>query len=92
MPMSEAEIKALTEFPPRDLIGYGKDRPHPHWPNNAKIAVQFVIVSEKQRLDQSTQSNAALLRRTTRKERRIQLTMAMPAVKSCSKSSDPCHL
>lgn len=34
----------LTQFPPRDLIGYGKDRPHPHWPGDAKIAVNFVIV------------------------------------------------
>lgn len=45
MPLSAEEVKALTQFPPRDLVGYGKDRPHPNWPNAAKIAVQFVIVS-----------------------------------------------
>ena len=32
---------------PRDLIGYGQQPPHPHWPENAKIAVQFVINYEE---------------------------------------------
>jgi putative urate catabolism protein len=32
---------------PRDLIGYGANPPHPQWPNNSKIAVQFVINYEE---------------------------------------------
>lgn len=32
---------------PRDMIGYGENPPHPQWPNNAKIAVQFVINYEE---------------------------------------------
>lgn len=32
---------------PRDLIGYGRHTPNPDWPNNARIAVQFVINYEE---------------------------------------------
>ncbi|WP_340678384.1 allantoinase PuuE [Paraglaciecola sp.] len=32
---------------PRDLIGYGQFPPHPQWPNQAKIAVQFVLNYEE---------------------------------------------
>ena len=32
---------------PRDLHGYGATPPHPRWPNNARIAVQFVINYEE---------------------------------------------
>ncbi|MEP1382653.1 MAG: allantoinase PuuE [Paraglaciecola sp.] len=32
---------------PRDLIGYGQNPPNPHWPNNAKIAIQFVLNYEE---------------------------------------------
>jgi OHCU decarboxylase len=32
---------------PRDLVGYGPSPPHPHWPGNARIAVQFVINYEE---------------------------------------------
>ncbi len=31
----------------RDLIGYGANPPHPHWPNNARIALQFVLNYEE---------------------------------------------
>lgn len=31
----------------RDLVGYGADVPHAHWPNDARIAVQFVINYEE---------------------------------------------
>ena len=31
----------------RDLIGYGPNPPHPRWPNNARIAVQFVLNYEE---------------------------------------------
>lgn len=32
---------------PRDLIGYGRYAPHPQWPNDARIALQFVINYEE---------------------------------------------
>jgi OHCU decarboxylase len=32
---------------PRDLKGYGRDAPNPHWPGQARIAVQFVINYEE---------------------------------------------
>ena len=32
---------------PRDLAGYGRHPPHPRWPGNARIAVQFVLNHEE---------------------------------------------
>jgi allantoinase len=32
---------------PRDLIGYGAHPPHPHWPNEARIAVSIVLNYEE---------------------------------------------
>ena len=32
---------------PRDMRGYGRDRPDPRWPGGAKIAVQFVLNYEE---------------------------------------------
>jgi putative urate catabolism protein len=32
---------------PRDLIGYGRNPPHPRWPRDARLAVQFVINYEE---------------------------------------------
>jgi allantoinase len=32
---------------PRDLTGYGRHTPHPRWPGNARIAVQFVLNFEE---------------------------------------------
>ncbi|MDI9640084.1 allantoinase PuuE [Geitlerinema splendidum] len=32
---------------PRDLIGYGQNPPHPHWPDRARLALQFVINYEE---------------------------------------------
>jgi allantoinase len=32
---------------PRDLIGYGSMPPHPRWPNDARIAVSFVLNYEE---------------------------------------------
>ncbi len=32
---------------PRDMIGYGATPPHPHWPGEARIAVQFVVNYEE---------------------------------------------
>jgi putative urate catabolism protein len=36
-----------TAASPRDLIGYGRRPPHPCWPGNARIAVQFVLNHEE---------------------------------------------
>ena len=32
---------------PRDLVGYGRNPPKPRWPNNSRIAVQFVLNYEE---------------------------------------------
>ncbi|HZY15331.1 MAG TPA: polysaccharide deacetylase family protein, partial [Ramlibacter sp.] len=32
---------------PRDLAGYGRNPPHPQWPGQARIAVQFVLNYEE---------------------------------------------
>ena len=32
---------------PRDMVGYGACLPDPHWPNTARIAVQFVVNYEE---------------------------------------------
>ena len=32
---------------PRDMIGYGRNPPHPRWPGDARIAVEFVINYEE---------------------------------------------
>ncbi len=32
---------------PRDMVGYGQNPPHAKWPNNARIALQFVINYEE---------------------------------------------
>jgi len=37
----------MTADYPRDLIGYGHQRPHPKWPDGARIAVQFVLNYEE---------------------------------------------
>ncbi len=37
----------MTEQYPRDLRGYGEQPPDPKWPDNARIAVQFVLNYEE---------------------------------------------
>ena len=32
---------------PRDLLGYGRTPPNPHWPGGARVAVQFVVNYEE---------------------------------------------
>ncbi len=32
---------------PRDLCGYGRDPPHPRWPGEARVALQFVLNFEE---------------------------------------------
>jgi allantoinase len=36
-----------SELYPRDLIGYGSHPPHPRWPQDARIAVSFVLNYEE---------------------------------------------
>lgn len=37
----------MPEYYPRDLVGYGRNPPHPKWPSQARIALQFVINYEE---------------------------------------------
>ena len=37
----------LNHSRPRDLLGYGPEPPDPQWPNQAKVAVQFVLNYEE---------------------------------------------
>jgi len=37
----------MTGTYPRDLIGYGRHPPDPHWPGGARVAVQFVLNYEE---------------------------------------------
>ena len=37
----------MTEAYIRDFVGYGANPPDPQWPNNARIAVQFVVNYEE---------------------------------------------
>jgi putative urate catabolism protein len=37
----------MTPAYPRDLIGYGANPPHPQWPGDARVAVQFVLNYEE---------------------------------------------
>lgn len=34
-------------MPPRDLVGYGRNPPHPDWPGGARVALQFVLNVEE---------------------------------------------
>lgn len=45
-PFPERGDLAPQEYP-RDLVGYGKNPPHPQWPGGARIAVQFVVNYEE---------------------------------------------
>lgn len=37
----------MPEHYPRDMVGYGRNTPEPRWPNQARLAVQFVINYEE---------------------------------------------
>jgi putative urate catabolism protein len=32
---------------PRDMVGYGRNPPHPHWPGDARVALQIVVNYEE---------------------------------------------
>ena len=38
---------AMDDGYPRDMVGYGSNPPHPQWPGDARIAVEFVINYEE---------------------------------------------
>ena len=37
----------MEDVYPRNFVGYGANPPNPHWPNGARIAVQFVVNYEE---------------------------------------------
>lgn len=37
----------MSKYYPRDLVGYGRNPPNPQWPDQARIALQFVINYEE---------------------------------------------
>lgn len=37
----------MDEFSPRDLVGYGRNRPRAEWPGGARLAVSFVLNYEE---------------------------------------------
>ena len=37
----------MTQYPERDLIGYGRTPPDPRWPDNARLAINFVLNIEE---------------------------------------------
>lgn len=37
----------MNEYPNRDLVGYGSMPPHPEWPGDARLAVNFVLNYEE---------------------------------------------
>ena len=39
----------MAEAYRRDFVGYGANPPHPKWPGDARIAVQFVVNYEEGR-------------------------------------------
>lgn len=40
-------LATMPQTYPRDMVGYGRQVPDPQWPNQARIAVQFVINYEE---------------------------------------------
>ena len=41
-PRGNRAARAKSTFePPRDLVGYGRNPPHPQWPGSARVAVYF---------------------------------------------------
>ena len=44
--MNKKLIESLKHYP-RNMTGYGRDSIHPHWPNKARVALQFVLNYEE---------------------------------------------
>lgn len=45
--MQPDPFEIMTLRYPRDLVGYGRNPPHPHWPGRARVALQFVLNIEE---------------------------------------------
>ncbi|HKM97393.1 MAG TPA: polysaccharide deacetylase family protein, partial [Buttiauxella sp.] len=45
--VSKKKIYHFTENYPRDMKGYAGNPPHAQWPNNSRVAVQFVLNFEE---------------------------------------------
>lgn len=45
--MDDHNPNPTAAAPARDLVGYGRHRPDPHWPGQARVAVQFAINYEE---------------------------------------------
>ena len=43
----DPEHRRMSQTYDRDLIGYGDAPPDPHWPGEAKVAVNFVMNYEE---------------------------------------------
>ena len=46
-PLSSHPNDGKSQYGGRDMIGYGANPPNPHWPNNANLALNFVINYEE---------------------------------------------
>ena len=44
--MTSSPLSSRSPYP-RDLIGYGRTPPHPRWPGDARVALQFVLNYEE---------------------------------------------
>ena len=44
---TEKTMTSQLSSPTRDLVGYGRNPPHPRWPEEARIALQFVMNYEE---------------------------------------------
>ncbi len=47
MATKKKPTRRSTDSYPRDLVGYGRNPPHPDWPGGARVAVQFVLTYEE---------------------------------------------
>ena len=47
IPSIPAPLMSTYDNYPRDLVGYGRTPPHPAWPGQARIALQFVLNYEE---------------------------------------------
>ena len=45
--MTRKSVNRFLDDYPRDMLGYGRQRPDPRWPENAVLAVQFVVNYEE---------------------------------------------